>query len=192
MKSAGGSPAAGHLSCAAKKGNRKKAAPGVAPRVHGVPLRCLPRWGDCATRPGEAHKTCLTAGLGQCSSTPPDRVELLGAPQGEQERSRAYGFYSVLSPALTPSRPSRRHARHGATQHSVRSTQHALFPFLFSLASFLCHGFTTQRRLTQVATGSGFVTQAPAARPFFCASSCTKLYSAIFVSSAAFSAETPG
>jgi hypothetical protein len=83
LEQAGGSPAAGHLSCAAKKGNRKKAAPGVAPRVRGVPPCCLPRWGDCATRPGEAHTTCLTAGLEQCSSTSPHRVELLGAPQGE-------------------------------------------------------------------------------------------------------------
>ena len=39
----GGSSAAGHLSCAAKKGNRKKAAPGGAPRVRGVTLCCLPR-----------------------------------------------------------------------------------------------------------------------------------------------------
>ena len=40
---AGGSPAADYLSCAAKKGNPKKAAPGVAPRIRWVPLCCLPR-----------------------------------------------------------------------------------------------------------------------------------------------------
>ena len=62
---AGGSPAAGHLSCAAKKGDRKKAAPEVAPRIHGVPLCCLTRLGGCGTRPGEAHTTRLTAGLEQ-------------------------------------------------------------------------------------------------------------------------------
>src|SRR5882724_3989389 len=60
---AGGCPAAGHLSCAAKKGNRKKAAPGVAPRIRGVTLCCLPRWGNCGTRPDRAHKTCPVMGL---------------------------------------------------------------------------------------------------------------------------------
>jgi len=40
---AGGSPAAGHLSCAAKKGNPKKAAPEVAPSYQRVTLRCLSR-----------------------------------------------------------------------------------------------------------------------------------------------------
>src|SRR5882724_13118931 len=93
LKEAGGSAAAGHLSCAAKKGNPKKAAPGVAPRIHGVPLRCLPRWGDCATRPGEAHTTCLTAGLEQCSSNAPHRAELLGAPQGEKGKDDSPAFY---------------------------------------------------------------------------------------------------
>ena len=67
---------------------------------------------------------------------------------------------------------------------SARSTQHSLFPFLFF------YGLTTHRRLTQVATGSGFVTQVPTAGIFFCTSSCTKLYSAIFVSSATFSVES--
>jgi hypothetical protein len=84
---AGGSPAAGHFPCAAKESNQRKAAPGVAPRIHGVPLCCLPRCGDCATRPGEAHTTRLTAGLEQCSSTSPHRVEQLGAPQGEKSKS---------------------------------------------------------------------------------------------------------
>jgi len=41
----------------------KEGRPGVAPTIQWVTLRCLPRWGDCATRPGEAHTTCLTAGL---------------------------------------------------------------------------------------------------------------------------------
>jgi len=36
--SAGGSPAAGHFSCAAKKSNQKKAAPGVAPLFRGGPV----------------------------------------------------------------------------------------------------------------------------------------------------------
>ena len=78
-----GSPVAGHFSCAAKKSNQKKATPGVAPRVRGVTLCCLSRCGDCATRPGKAHTTCLAMGLEQCSSTSPHRDELLGAPQGE-------------------------------------------------------------------------------------------------------------
>src|SRR5258706_11444635 len=95
MKEAGGSPAAGHLSCAAKKGNRKKAAPGVAPRIRGVTLCCLPRWGDCATRPGEAHTTCLPMGLEQSSSTSPHRVELLGAPHGGN------GVLELTLPQLT-------------------------------------------------------------------------------------------
>ena len=56
--------------------------------IQWVPLRCLTRCGDCATRPGEAHTTCLTAGLEQCSSTAPHRVELLGAPQGEPEKQK--------------------------------------------------------------------------------------------------------
>src|SRR5262245_26607111 len=76
---AGGSPAAGPFSCAAKKRNQKKAAPGVA--ALRAPLCCLTRRGG-GTRPGEAHTTCLAAGLEQSSPTSPRRVELLGAPQG--------------------------------------------------------------------------------------------------------------
>src|SRR5258706_4443112 len=41
----GGSPVAGYLSCAAKKGNPKKAAPGAAPLIQGVSLCCLTRQG---------------------------------------------------------------------------------------------------------------------------------------------------
>ena len=62
LTAAGGCPAAAYLAWPTKS-NQKKAAPGVAPRIHGVPLCCLPRCGDCGTRPGEAHTTRLTAGL---------------------------------------------------------------------------------------------------------------------------------
>src|SRR4051812_16641424 len=45
----------------------RKVTKGRPPRcratIQWVPLCCLTRCGDCATRPGEAHKTCLTAGL---------------------------------------------------------------------------------------------------------------------------------
>src|SRR5258706_6198821 len=41
----GGSPVAGYLSCAAKKGNPKKAAPGAAPLIQGVSLCCPTRQG---------------------------------------------------------------------------------------------------------------------------------------------------
>ena len=87
IQEAGGSPAAGHFPCAAKESNQRKAAPGVAPRIRGVTLCCLPRQGGCGTRPGEAHTTRLTAGLEQSSPTSPCRVELLGAPQGEPKAS---------------------------------------------------------------------------------------------------------
>src|SRR5258706_12783061 len=77
---------------------------------------------DRVLAPAPANGAALNVSTGaQCSSKAPHRVELLGAPQGgqKQERSRAYGFYSVLSPAFS--------------QHPVRSTQHSLFPFLFPL-----------------------------------------------------------
>src|SRR3954469_645267 len=45
----------------------RKVTKGRPPRCRAhfewVTLCCLPRCGDCATRPGEAHTTCLTAGL---------------------------------------------------------------------------------------------------------------------------------
>src|SRR3954464_13969314 len=45
----------------------RKVTKGRPPRCRAhfewVTLCCLPRQGDCATRPGEAHTTCLTAGL---------------------------------------------------------------------------------------------------------------------------------
>jgi hypothetical protein len=80
---AGGSPAAGHFSCAAKKSNQKKAAPGVAPLYRGVSLCCLTRQGGCVTRPGEAHTTRLTAGLEQVLAETPLPIELHGASKGE-------------------------------------------------------------------------------------------------------------
>ena len=79
---AGGSPAADYFSCAAKKSNQKKAAQVSRLLFEEVTLRCLTRRGDCATRPGKAHTTCLPMGLEQCSSTTPHRVELLGASYG--------------------------------------------------------------------------------------------------------------
>src|SRR5260221_1338226 len=60
----------------------KRMPPLVSRPLSGGSLCCLPRRGDCGTRPGEAHTTRLTAGLEQSSSTSPRRVELLGAPQG--------------------------------------------------------------------------------------------------------------
>ena len=45
-------------------------APGVAPRIHGVPLCCLTRQGGCGTRPGRAHATCPAMGLEQSSPHP--------------------------------------------------------------------------------------------------------------------------
>src|SRR5882672_7502508 len=41
----------------------KRKPPLVSRPLSGVPLCCLPRRGDCGTRPGEAHTTRLTAGL---------------------------------------------------------------------------------------------------------------------------------
>ena len=42
--SAGGSPAAGHFSCAARKSNQEKAAPGVAPLIRGAPVLPALMW----------------------------------------------------------------------------------------------------------------------------------------------------
>jgi len=44
LTEAGGSPAAGYFSCAAKKSNQKKAAPGVAPLVRGAPVLPASMW----------------------------------------------------------------------------------------------------------------------------------------------------
>jgi len=93
-KAAGGSPAAGYFSCAAKQSNQKKAAP-VSRPFSGVTLRRLSWQGGCGTRPGEMHTTHLTAGLAQSSPTPPCQAELLGASHGEQRQAPQSCFYAL-------------------------------------------------------------------------------------------------
>jgi len=63
--------------------------PLVSRPFSGVTLCCLSQQGGCGTRPGKAHKTCLVMGLEQSSPTTRCRVELLGAPQGEQLQLRS-------------------------------------------------------------------------------------------------------
>src|SRR4051812_20358984 len=93
IPAAGGSPAAGHFPCAAKESNQRKAAPGVAPRIHRVSLCCLTRQGGCGTRPGEAHKSCLTAGLEQVLAENPlssraARRATRGSKQRQQKQNK--------------------------------------------------------------------------------------------------------
>jgi len=56
-------------------------------------------------------KTCLTAGLDQCSSTSPHRVELLGATQGEAKSGVTDFPACHLSPCCAPSSCARRFKR---------------------------------------------------------------------------------
>src|SRR3954466_6487391 len=85
-----------------------------APLLRGY-LRCLTRCGDYATRPGEAHTTCLTAGLVQCSSKAPHRVELLGATQGGR-RFTDYLLHAVtIVTTVMGASPVSRDAGHAVT-----------------------------------------------------------------------------
>src|SRR5258706_1697675 len=98
---AGGSPAASSFSCAAKKRTQKKAAP-VSRPLSGVSLCCLTRQGGCGTRPGRAHTTCPAMGLEQSLPTPPCRVELLGAPQGEPQVPKPnFAVHDALATCLS-------------------------------------------------------------------------------------------
>ena len=174
-RAAGGSPAAGHFSCAAKKSNQKKAAPGVAPLVRGVPV--LP---DSTRR--LRNSTWQGTHNVPCHGT---RTVLAEYPLSSRAARRATRGKEQM-PKARPKASS-----HDSALFSVPSTKHRSFVFTQSSVLFFpCHCLTTQRRLTQVATGSGFVTQVPTAGLFFCASSCTKLYSAILVSSAVLSVES--
>ena len=79
---AGGSPAAGHFSCSAKKSNQKKAAPG-SPALR-APLRCSP----CRAA-AELALAIPLRGLRQSSPTPPVSAALLGGSQGDGRRTPA-------------------------------------------------------------------------------------------------------
>src|SRR5258706_16476357 len=59
---------------------------------------------DRVLAPAPANGAALNVSTGgQCSSTSPHRVELLGAPQGGKGKClRTYGFYSVLSYGRKP------------------------------------------------------------------------------------------
>ena len=76
-KFAGGSPAAGYLSCLAKKGNPKKAPP--------VCRRCAV---PCVARPVRRLRNSRCA-LRQSSPTSPDRPPLLGGAQGIKKQKRS-------------------------------------------------------------------------------------------------------
>src|SRR5882724_11464755 len=80
---------------------------------------------DRVLAPAPANGAALNVSTGAPSSPKsPCRVELLGAPQGEKGRKNSKPLLSpesyVLSPALTPSRPSRRHDRHGISSGTIR------------------------------------------------------------------------
>jgi hypothetical protein len=65
----GGSPTPSHfLLLRQKESDPRKGDPGLPP--FGFPRYFANKRG-CATRPSEAHKTCLTAELKQCSPKPP-------------------------------------------------------------------------------------------------------------------------
>ena len=90
FKFAGGWPAASHFSCAAKKSNQKKAAPG-SPALR-APLRCSP----CRAA-AELALAIPLRGLRQSSPTSPGIAALLGGSQGGfHGRSRiCKGFRSI-------------------------------------------------------------------------------------------------
>src|ERR1043166_9439160 len=58
-KVAGGSPAAGYFSCAAKRSNQEKAAPAAPPPAGGDPV-LLEEPGGCGTRPRKRHARAQT------------------------------------------------------------------------------------------------------------------------------------
>ena len=77
----GGSPTASHfLLLRQKESNQRKGDPGLPP--FGFPRYFANKRG-CATRPSEAHKTCLTAELKQCSPKPPLAGEISRRRTGE-------------------------------------------------------------------------------------------------------------
>src|SRR5450830_1517028 len=87
---AGGSPAASHFSCLAKKSNQKKSPPVCRP--FGVP--CVAR---LVRRLRNSH--CV---LKQSSPTPPDQPALLGGAQGRKSKIQNHRMGTSCPPYLVP------------------------------------------------------------------------------------------